>query len=46
MLRGEFKCRQLVFWGTGTKRLGTPGLDSQKVQEYDLKKQLGEMKCA
>ena len=24
MLRGEFECRQVVFWGTGTKRLGTP----------------------
>ena len=22
----EFECRQVVFWGTGTKRLGTPAL--------------------
>ena len=25
--RGEFECRQVVFWGTGTKRLGTPALE-------------------
>ena len=30
MLRGEFECRQVVFWGTGTKRLGTPALDNSK----------------
>ena len=24
---GEFECRQVVFWGTGTKRLGTPGVE-------------------
>ena len=24
--RGEFECRQVVFWGTGIKRLGTPDL--------------------
>ena len=26
---GEFECCQVVFWGTGTKRLGTPGLQKQ-----------------
>ena len=25
--RGEFECRQVVFWGTGIKRLGTPELE-------------------
>ena len=25
--RGEFECRQVVFWETGIKWLGTPGLD-------------------
>ena len=25
--RGEFECRQVVFWGTGIKRLGTPAID-------------------
>ena len=27
MLRGEFECRQVVFWGTDTQRLGTPVVD-------------------
>ena len=30
MPRGEFECRQVVFWGTGTKRLGTPGIDKMR----------------
>ena len=25
---GEFECRQAVFWGTGTKRLGTPVVEA------------------
>ena len=32
MLRGEFECRQVVFWGTGTKRLGTPVLEQASVE--------------
>ena len=36
MLRGVFECRQVVFWGTGTKRLGTPGIDYYSRKSPDV----------